>query len=127
VLADQLQLPRGAETVRLCRLRLADGLPVAIQITHLPQHLCPGLLECDLTSRSLFDVLRTEFALILSEAETVIEAAIADEEQAALLQLQPSAAVLISEQTTYLTSGQVIEHTRSIFRADRYRLHTHTC
>ena len=127
VQADLLHVPRGAETVMLRRLRLADGLPVAIQITHLPHHLCPGLLDCDLTSRSLFDVLRAEFGLVLTQAATVIEAALADEEQARLLNLQFPAAVLISEQTTYLDNGQVIEHARSIFRADRYKLHTHTC
>jgi hypothetical protein len=54
-------------------------------------------------------------------------AAIADEDQAQLLRLPSPAAVLIGEQTTYLDSGQVIEHARSIFRADRYKLHTRTC
>ena len=127
VQADQLQMPRGAETVRLRRLRLADGLPIAIQTTHLPHHLCPGLLECDLASRSLFGVLRAEFGLVLAQAATVIEAALADEDQARLLNLQSPAAVLISEQTTYLDNGQVIEHVRSVFRADRYKLHTHAC
>jgi GntR family transcriptional regulator len=126
-LADRLQVPRGAETVKLCRLRLADGLPIAVQITHLPHHLCPGLLQCDLASRSLFDVLRGEFGLVLAQAETVIEAAIANEDEARLLQLQFPAAVLISEQTTYLDTGQVIEHARSIFCADRYKLHTRIC
>ena len=127
VQADQLQVPRGGETVRLRRLRLADGLPIAIQTTHLPHHLCPGLLECDLASRSLFGVLRAEFGLVLAQAATVIEAALADEDQARLLNLQFPAAVLISEQTTYLDNGQVIEHVRSVFRADRYKLHTHAC
>ena len=127
VLADRLGVLKGAETVRVHRLRLADGLPIAIQVTYLPHHLCPGLAQCDLASRSLFDVLREEFALVLAQAETVIEAAMAKGDEAQLLQLLSPAAVLISEQTTYLEAGQVIEHARSIFRADRYKLHTRTC
>ncbi len=126
-LAERLRVPRGAETVKVHRLRLADGLPIAIQVTHLPHRLCPGLLRFDLAARSLFDVLRAEFGLVLVQAETVIEAAIAAEDEARLLQLPSPAAVLISEQTTYLESGRVIEHARSIFRADRYKLHTHIC
>jgi GntR family transcriptional regulator len=126
-LAERLHVPRGAETVKLHRLRLADDLPIAIQVAYLPHRLCPGLLRWDLASRSLFDVLRVEFGLVLAQAETVIEAAIADEDQAHLLRLPSPAAVLISEQTTYLDGGQVIEHARSIFRADRYKLHTRTC
>ena len=127
VVADRLGVLEGAETVKLHRLRLADGLPIAIQVTYLPHYLCPGLAQCDLASRSLFDVLRAEFGLVLAQAETVIEAAMAKGDEAQLLQLLSPAAVLISEQTTYLEAGQVIEHARSIFRADRYKLHTRTC
>ena len=123
-IASQLRVPRGAEAVKLRRLRLADSAPIAIQLTFLPHHLCPSLLQHDLTSRSLFDVLRVEYALKLVRAETVIEAALAQPEEARLLQMSTPAAVLISEQTTYLDSDEVIEHTRSIFRADRYKLHT---
>jgi GntR family transcriptional regulator len=127
ILADRLQVPWGTETIKLHRLRLADGVPIAIQVTHLPHHLCPGLLRYDLASRSLFDVLRAEFGLLLTQAETVIGASIAQEEEARLLELESPAALLISEQTTYLEGGRIIEHTRSIFSAERYKLHTRTC
>jgi GntR family transcriptional regulator len=122
-LAARLRIPRGAEVVRLDRLRLADGLPIAVQHSLLPHHLCQGLLEYDLSSRSLFAVLRTEYGWHLTHADTTIEAALAQSAEAGLLDLTLPAAVLISEQTTYLASGAVIELTRSVFRADRYKLH----
>jgi GntR family transcriptional regulator len=125
-LAARLHVPRGAEVINLHRLRLADGLPIAIQRACLPHHLCPDLLQYDFSSRSLLDVLRTEYGLKLAGADTSIEAALARSDEIRLLQLSSPAAVLISEQTTYLDSGVVIEWTRSVFRGDRYRLHTRT-
>ena len=125
-LAARLHVPRGAEVINLHRLRLADGLPIAIQRTCLPHHLCPDLLQYDFSLRSLLDVLRTEYGLKLARADTSIEAALARFDEIRLLQLSSPAAVLISEQTTYLDSGVVIEWTRSVFRGDRYRLHTRT-
>ena len=122
-LAELLRVPRGAEVVRLHRLRLANGLPLAVQLTWLPHHLCPGLLAYDLASSSLFDILRREYHLRLVRAETSIEAALATPEERELLQLPTPAAVLISEQTTYLDTDAVIEFARSVFRGDSYRLH----
>jgi GntR family transcriptional regulator len=123
-LAARLGIPRGAEVVRLHRLRLADGLPIAVQLTQLPHHLCLDLLRFDFTKRSLYDVLRGEYKLVLVRSTTEILAALAQPEEAALLKLKRPAAVLVSEQTTYLANGAVIEVTRSVFNADRYRLHT---
>lgn len=122
-LAGLLGVPRGAEVVKLRRLRLTNGAPLAIQLTWLPHHLCPGLLAYDLASHSLFDVLRREYRLRLARAETSIEAALAGPEETSLLQLPTPAALLISEQTTYLDSDAIIEFARSVFRGDSYRLH----
>lgn len=124
--AARLSIPRGAEVVLLHRLRLANDLPIAIQITRLPHHLCPNLLQFNFASRSLYDVLNKEYRLHLSRSDTVIESALAQPDEARLLQLKRPAAVLISEQTTYLDTGTVIEITKSIFHAERYKLRTHT-
>lgn len=121
--AQQLQVPRGAEVIRLHRLRLADGALIALQLSHLPHHLCPRLATYDFATRSLFDTLRTEYGLRLGRADTTISAALARADETRLLQLPQRSAVLISEQVTYLEDESVIEATRSVFRGDRYKLH----
>jgi GntR family transcriptional regulator len=123
--AKRFDIPRGAEVVYINRLRLADDLPIAVQHTCLPHHLCPNLLTFDFSTRSLYEVLRKEYHLHLSHSNTVIEAALANSEEAKLLNLELPSAVLISDQTTYLDSGITIEITRSIFNAQRYKLHSH--
>jgi GntR family transcriptional regulator len=77
-------IPRGAEIVRLHRLRLSGDLPIAIQLTHLPHHLCPHLLEYDFSSCSLYEVLRNVYKLHLARSETIIEATLASSHEADL-------------------------------------------
>ena len=122
VLSSALGVPIGTALVYLRRLRLADGAPMAVQGSYLPQALCPGLLEHDLGRGSLFDLLRNVYHLRLADGTTAVEAALADAEHARLLGLRVPAPVLIVEQLTYLDSGQAIEFVRSAYRADRYRL-----
>ncbi len=123
-MATRLHLPLRSAVVILRRLRLTDGVPIAIQTTWLPHHLCPNLLDHDLATRSLFDVLRREYGLRLVRGETTIEAALARPDELDLLQMEAPAAVLVSEQTTYLDNDEAIEFVHSVFRGDRYKLRT---
>jgi len=122
--ALHLRLLPGAEVVWLRRLRLADDAPVALQQTCLPHHRCPGILQFDLSVRSLFDVLRKEYRLALAYADTSIVAALASPEECKLLGIESPAAVLVTDQTTYLPDNTIIEIAHSVFRGDKYTLHT---
>lgn len=118
-------IPCGTELVRLHRLRMASNLPIAIQLTHLPHHLCPGLLQYDFSTRSLYEVLRDEYKLRLARSDTILEATLAVPWEAELLGFSQPAALMVSTQTTYLDSGSVIEVTRSAFNSERYKLILH--
>jgi GntR family transcriptional regulator len=122
--AARLCLPRGAEVVSIYRLRLADGKPIALQLTWLPHHLCPDLLSFDLAQQSLYQILRGEYHFKLAHADTTIMAALGNPEECRLLVLSPPAAVLISQQATYLENDSLIEYTHSVFRSDRYKLYS---
>jgi GntR family transcriptional regulator len=125
--ASRLRIPRGAEIVRLYRLRLADNIPIALQLTCLPHYLCPDLLKFDLAQNSLYAILRSEYHLHMVRAETSISAGMVRPQECEWLQLSFPGAVLITKQTTYLENDVVIEFTQSIFRSDRYNLTIHTC
>jgi GntR family transcriptional regulator len=123
-IAMLMQLTRGAEIVHLYRLRNTDGIPTALQRSYLPHSFCPGILEYDLSVRSLYDILISEYHLQLSEANMSIKAELANDHQLELLQLESPASVLIVEQTTHLDDGEIIEHTVSVYRGDRFTLLT---
>ena len=109
---------------RLSRLRLANGEPVALEISHIPAALCPGLLEVDLTEHSLYAILRDRFGLALEKATQSLEAITAPSHEARLLKVREGAAILLMERVARGRQGRAIEFVRSFYRGDRYRFTT---
>lgn len=119
-----LQLTRGAEVVLLYRLRMTDGFPTALQRSYLPHKYCLGILHYDLSERSLYDILVSEYNLHLLRANMSIKAELAKKDELELLQMEQPASVLVVDQTTFINDNDIIEHTVSIYRGDRFTLLT---
>ncbi|MCW2942054.1 MAG: transcriptional regulator, GntR family [Actinomycetia bacterium] len=120
-LARAFQLDPGAELYVVERLRTADGHPMAIERSHIPAVLAPGLL--DLQLNSLYDVLANTYGIVFDAGEQTIEAAIADPSDAKVLEVARGSAVLRMEQRSY-AGGVCAELVESLYRADRFKLHT---
>lgn len=120
-LAAALQVAIGAPVWMLSRLRLADGVPMAVETTNLPQALCPDLLRHDFSAESLYQVLRSDYDIQPAQADQVIEAALASPREAELLELTLPAAVLRMQRLTRDGAGQPIEFVHSTYRSDRYK------
>lgn len=122
--AQKLKVPQGTEVIHLERLRMVapDQMVIAIQKNLIPHFRCPNLLNFDLARRSLFEVLRQEYHLILERAETLISARLANSSEIEQLGISRPAAVLVSDQITYLDTGEIIEVVNSVFRSDLYQL-----
>ena len=120
----RLSLAPGALCIRLARVRLANEEPVAIENTYIPADLCPGLENEELEKGSLYEVFRRRYGLRPAWAEGIIEAARVDEEQAALLDLQPGEPVLSIWRVTYDENYVALEWVHSVYRADRFSFST---
>jgi GntR family transcriptional regulator len=122
--AVALQLGAGVPVVSLRRLRLIDGAPVAIAEDWIEAGKVEGLLGLDWQgqNRSLYDELRRRYALHPVRGETVLSARLAAPEEAALLQLEATAAVLTVEQVAYAADGVPINLTQSTHHPSRYPL-----
>lgn len=121
-LAQALAIPSGSELVRVRRLRLADGEPLAIETSHLPHSLCPGLIEHDLERHSLYGLLHDRYGLELASAKQTIEAASPTEEERKLLEMPAGVPVLRIHRFTSTRDGVVCEFVQSAYRGDRYQL-----
>ncbi|MEA3335032.1 MAG: GntR family transcriptional regulator [Chloroflexota bacterium] len=117
-LARMMGVVVGAPLIYMSRLRLANNEPHSITHVYLPRTLCPSLLDYDLAANSLFETLRTQYGLNLASSISTIGSLLANEEQAALLNLSQPAALLFRRQLTFLDTGQVIELSRSYMRGD---------
>ncbi|WP_308203257.1 GntR family transcriptional regulator [Georgenia satyanarayanai] len=117
--ADALDLPPGVDVHYLRRLRLADGLPMAVEENWVPAMLAPELLGAD-PAPSVYEAL-TARGLAPTWGEDVIEAVLLEAEVAGHLGLTEATAGLQIRRRTF--SGDLaVDYAVSIYRADRYSL-----
>ncbi len=123
-LSRRLGIQLGGEVVFLNRVRMMEGEPAAIERAYLPHELCPGILKYDFSSMSLYRTLSEVYKRRPDHAEQEIEASLATEEVARLLDLELPSVVLVFHRETRMANGQVIEYVDSELRADRFRFYT---
>lgn len=120
--AGELEVAVGSPTLRLARLRTADGAPVALERTVLPLSRFPGLDEVDFGSSSLYDELEQRWEVRPGIVSAVVVAALPAAPDAAVLGMSPAAPCLVIRSSPRSRDGEVIESGRSVYRADRYDL-----
>jgi len=125
--AKEMGIPEEEELVRLQRIRLIDGEPLALQTSFVRHCLCPGLVEKGLLEGSLYKTMEEGYGLRLGRARQTFEAKPADEYEAKLLEVATAQPVLVLERLTYLHDGLPIEYVRSTYRGDRYRFTVELC
>lgn len=119
--AGKLNLTTGEEVFSLERLRLADAIPMSVEMTCLPAARFPDLAKYDFAKQSLYRILEKKYGVKTHSAAEDLEAAISDEETSRLLGVKKNSPLLIVYRTVYAEDNQPIEYTKSIYRADRYR------
>lgn len=120
-LARLLNIRAGAKVLRLHRLRLADGEPMAIESTHLPLGRFRGLRRYVADGGSLYQVLRERFGVEMGHAEETIETALCGPQEADLLGADVGMPMLLLSRHSFDTDEQPVEWVRSIYRGDRYK------
>ncbi|MDR7475933.1 MAG: GntR family transcriptional regulator [Armatimonadota bacterium] len=120
--AEKLHIPQDRPVVKIRRLRLADGEPMGVQTSFLPEELVPGLEREPLQDRSLYDVLRRKYRLRLVRAQEVYSAVLLDRATARLLGAPGTSAALAAERVTFNEHDRPVEVTKSLFLGDRYQL-----
>ncbi|MCR8724395.1 GntR family transcriptional regulator [Frigidibacter sp. ROC022] len=104
------------ETVlRLTRVRLSDGEPLAIESAVVPA----SAIDIPSMGESLYDALRASGNMPVRALQR-IHAGIATAEDAGLLGTAPGSPVLRIERRSFLSNGRAIEVTTSSYRGDRY-------
>ena len=123
-----LQDLKGKPCLLLERLRLGDEEPICHQISTVLIERCPGIEQQDFTNQSLYEILSTRYHLIINRIDHIVRAVSADEYRADLLTVAEGIPLLFVGTTAYLDTGEIIEHTASYYRADRYEYSTtQTC
>jgi GntR family transcriptional regulator len=115
-----LAIPETEPVVRLERLRLASGQPMAVEVVHMPATLVPGLLDLDLSS-SLYTILKERYGFTLNRGMQSLEAVAARSSEAKVLGVKEGTPLLMLERVSRDQYGRQVEYTQSCYRGDRYR------
>lgn len=111
-----LGLGPGSAVYRFHRLRCADGMPMAIEMSTVPGF---ALANADAVDDSLYLALEATGNRPVRALQR-LRAVLFDAEQAALLGMDAGAAGLFIERRGFGEDGRAIEATRSWYRGDAY-------
>jgi GntR family transcriptional regulator len=121
-IARSLGLRPGGRVHVLVRRRSVEGESMLLSTTYLPEALCPGLINEDLSTGSLFKLLRDRYGLALGRGERSLEAVAASQWEARMLDLALASPLLRLDSTGYLPDGRPFEHSHTLQRGDRARV-----
>ena len=121
-IASKLGLQEGALVATITRVRLADGLPVAIQTAYLPALLFPGLENYDLSKESLYSLLERVHGVKPVRATDVYQAGKITPDEATALEVPPESPAFRVERVASDSTGRRIELVESVIRGDRWSL-----
>ncbi len=114
-------LPPGGEVVELRRIRLLDGVPVALQTSIHPLELLGGVTPVQLQDYSLYGFLRNHRGVVIRDAEQVLEPYSISAEEAALLEVPEGTAVMLAHRTTRDDRGRALELAKNLIRGDYFK------
>ncbi|HZQ05349.1 MAG TPA: GntR family transcriptional regulator [Anaerolineae bacterium] len=120
--AAQLDLPLGAQVILLKRVRLANGEPMALERCYVPYERFRRLLNFDLSTRSLYDILEKEFDTRPTLCEETVEAIALAAPEARELRVKRGSPALLVTRVTRDARGALIEAEQTTYRSDRYRM-----
>jgi GntR family transcriptional regulator len=120
-LAESLGVQVGTPVMILRRLRLADGVPMAVEKTYISLSHFPGIEQINFGEQSLYQTLREQFSVHIAWAAETIEILPATREESKLLKIPAKTGVLSISRNTISEDRVPIEITVSRYRADRYR------
>lgn len=117
--AKALGVPVHTPVMSMQRLRLSGDLRVAWDMRYIPLAIADEIAIEAYENVSLLQVLRAQ--VVIERADTQIEAALADEDYAQRLNIDPTAPVLIREMTYFAAGGAPAFTGVSVYRADQVR------
>jgi len=121
--AEMLGIAPGSALLDLERVRLLDGVAVALEHSRVVLQWAPGLLAGDFEKGSLYEALRRA-EIHPERADYVLQAIAAEARQAEILDVETGAPLLMASARTFDARGRAIELSASVFRGDRYRFRT---
>jgi GntR family transcriptional regulator len=119
-IASMLRVELSSPVYEIKRIRLADKKPMALEWTYISEQLVQDL-TADKVMQSLYSYIEEKTGLQITNANQVIEADIAGQDEVEHLNMKKGAPILLIHRNAFLENGQPFEWVKSVYRADRYK------
>ena len=124
--ARALRIPLGEPVHEIRRVRLiADGEPISLHTSYVPERLAPAFDIDDLVSRQLCVVLEEDHGLRMSKVSESLESTLPNAQEAKALKIRRTTPLLLLTHEIADPSGRLFEFSRILFRGDKLRLQFH--
>ncbi|CAN5332348.1 GntR family transcriptional regulator [soil metagenome] len=121
--AEELAIAPGTPVFHLERVRMLDGVPIAIDDSRVVASIVDGLAEVDFRVASLYEQLAAA-GLDLHRADSTIEAMSADAYLSENLSIEPGKPVLVMHQVVVTAAEHPVLASTIRYAGERYRLRT---
>jgi GntR family transcriptional regulator len=121
-IASALKLTKPPRALKIQRLRIVKGEPMALQTAFMPANICENLMKEDLESKSLNRLFLEQCNIRLSRSDIWIEAPIISKKEQKLLGNPHIPLFLAVVGVTFDQYDKPVRFSRGVFRGDRVRL-----
>ena len=121
---NELGLAASDLVFHIHRLRLINQEPVLLERLMIPVHRFPGFDHHDLSTRSLYEVMKTEYGVTVVRARQSLEPVTATKYEAELLEVELGAPLMLERRLSFNQDDQPVEFGKDLYRGDRFRFVT---
>jgi GntR family transcriptional regulator len=121
--AEELGIAPGTDLFHLDRVRMLDGMPIALDSTKVPLAVLPDIAAADFTTDSLYAAL-SGAGIEPLRADATMEAREADEQEARHLRIAVGKPLLVMHQLAVDTAERPLFTSTIRYAGERYRLRT---
>ena len=124
-IALDLQIDPNERVVKIERVTMANGTPIALMTNFLVPSIAPGIEKRLSGMSGLYSFLESEYNLVIEAATDFISARDVTDAEAEKLQIPPHSPLLVVRRITH-SGGRPIEVAILLIVADKYEYSVHT-
>lgn len=125
-ISKNLQLGEHEKVYLIERIRYGGKIPMAYQISYVPQKKCPGIDKYITEDSSLFFILENVFSLKLFRQDQTIKPVVANAKLGKLLNVKINTPLLFLQGVAYLSGDFPIEYKKIYYNGETYEFSLHS-
>ena len=118
MLADGMGLSAGEKVIAISRIRYAEDVPMVIIHNYLPYEKCKFVLDHDLETESLYEILKVHPDTSIDHTKTIVSSELAELEDSRLLNVKIGSPILCFHNRAMSVDQWVIDFAYSRYRGD---------